>query len=164
MLEWLIQIILQLEVICQFSRHYKQCQIFMEYTNAISPICTYFTRWLIPRSSYDLTRTFCLNPSDGGLGAGLGVGHSYKFIRIGNSQNTSLYEFVRISHLVKYVQIAVRSGWIYMHVYTFFITEWIVLNVDGLHDEKWLRSCEEFYSLSENRLISSTSHMQLVVV
>ncbi len=29
MLEWLIQIVLQLEVICQFSRHYKQfqCQI-----------------------------------------------------------------------------------------------------------------------------------------
>ncbi len=25
---------------------------------------------------------------------------------------------------------------------------------DGLHDEKWLRSCEEFDSLSENRLIS----------
>ncbi len=32
--EWLIQIELQLEVICQISRHYKQCQcqIFMEYT------------------------------------------------------------------------------------------------------------------------------------
>ncbi len=32
--KWLIQIVLQLEVICQFSRHYKQCQcqIFMEYT------------------------------------------------------------------------------------------------------------------------------------
>ncbi len=25
---------------------------------------------------------------------------------------------------------------------------------DGLHDEKWLRSCEEFDSLSENRIIS----------
>ncbi len=25
---------------------------------------------------------------------------------------------------------------------------------DGLHDEKWLRSCEEFDSLSENRLVS----------
>ncbi len=24
---------------------------------------------------------------------------------------------------------------------------------DGLHDEKWLRSCEELDSLSENRLI-----------
>ncbi len=24
---------------------------------------------------------------------------------------------------------------------------------DGLHNEKWLRSCEEFDSLSENRLI-----------
>ncbi len=24
---------------------------------------------------------------------------------------------------------------------------------DGLHDENWLRSCEEFDSLSENRLI-----------
>ncbi len=25
---------------------------------------------------------------------------------------------------------------------------------DGLHDEKWLRICEEFDSLSENRLVS----------
>ncbi len=34
MVDWLIQIVLQLEVICQFSRHYKQCQclIFMAYT------------------------------------------------------------------------------------------------------------------------------------
>ncbi len=32
----LIQIVLQLEVICQFSRHYKQCQcqIFIEYIHA----------------------------------------------------------------------------------------------------------------------------------
>ncbi len=32
--KWLIQIVLQLEVICQFSRHYKQyqCQIFREFT------------------------------------------------------------------------------------------------------------------------------------
>ncbi len=37
---------------------------------------------------------------------------------------------------------------------------------DGLHNEKWLRSCEEFDSLSENQLISflSTSHVQFVVV
>ncbi len=34
LVKWLIQIVLQLEVICKFSRHYKQCQcqIFMEYT------------------------------------------------------------------------------------------------------------------------------------
>ncbi len=34
LVKWLIQNVLQLEVICQFSRHYKQCQcqIFMEYT------------------------------------------------------------------------------------------------------------------------------------
>ncbi len=47
--------------------------------NAISPIRTYFTRWLIRANSYDLTRTILC------LGAELGVGHSYKFIRIGNS-------------------------------------------------------------------------------
>ncbi len=47
MVEWLIQIVLQLEVICQFSRHYKQCQcqIFMEYT------CVYthfsLTEWIV---------------------------------------------------------------------------------------------------------------------
>ncbi len=34
LVKWSIQIVLQLEVICQFSRHYKQCQcqIFMENT------------------------------------------------------------------------------------------------------------------------------------
>ncbi len=34
LVKWLIQIVLQLELICQFSRHYKQCQcqIFLEYT------------------------------------------------------------------------------------------------------------------------------------
>ncbi len=34
LVKWLIQIVLQLEFICQFSRHYKQCQcqLFMEYT------------------------------------------------------------------------------------------------------------------------------------
>ncbi len=34
LVKWLIQIVLQLELICQFGRHYKQCQcqIFMEYT------------------------------------------------------------------------------------------------------------------------------------
>ncbi len=39
--EWLNQIVLQLEVICQFSRHYKQCQcqIFMAYT------CVYTSFW-----------------------------------------------------------------------------------------------------------------------
>ncbi len=41
LVEWLIQIVLQLEVICQFSRHYKQCQcqIFMENT------CVYTNFW-----------------------------------------------------------------------------------------------------------------------
>ncbi len=39
--KWLNQIVLQLEVIWQFSRHYKQCQcqIFMEYT------CVYTSFW-----------------------------------------------------------------------------------------------------------------------
>ncbi len=40
-------------------------------------------------NSYDLTRTILYDLSKPqwrvGLGAGLGVGHSYKFIRIGNS-------------------------------------------------------------------------------
>ncbi len=41
LVQWLIQIVLQLEVICQFSRHYKpcQCQIFMENT------CVYTNFW-----------------------------------------------------------------------------------------------------------------------
>ncbi len=41
LVKWLNQIVLQLEVICQFSRHYKQCQcqIFMEYT------CVYTDFW-----------------------------------------------------------------------------------------------------------------------
>ncbi len=46
---------------------------------------------------------------------------------------------------------------IYMRVlYTRFLKiEWIVLNVMAyLHDHTWLRSCEEFDRLSENRLIS----------
>ncbi len=44
--KWLIQIVLQLEVICQFSRHYKQCQcqIFMEYT------CMYTNFWSLSGS------------------------------------------------------------------------------------------------------------------
>ncbi len=46
-----------------------------------------------------------------GLGAGLGVGHSYKFIRIVQLVKYIQFEFVRIIHLVKYVRIAVRSGW-----------------------------------------------------
>ncbi len=42
-----------------------------------------------------------------GLGARLGVGHLYEIIRIGE-----LIKYVRlISHLVKYVRIAMRSGW-----------------------------------------------------
>ncbi len=35
---------------------------------------------------------------------------------------------------------------------------------DGLHDEKLLRSCEEFDSLNENRLISFDQQAILVVV
>ncbi len=41
----------------------------------------------------------------------------------------------------------------FMNVHQFLIIEWIVLNVME-NDEKWLRSCEEFDSLSENQLIS----------
>ncbi len=76
MVEGLIQIVLQLEVICQFSRHYKQCQchIFLEYT------CVYSTHIFDNR----MDRFEC----------------------------------------------------------------------DGLHDDKRLRSYEEFDSLSENRLIT----------
>ncbi len=53
-------------------------------TNAISqPICTYFTRWIIPTNSYDLTSMIIndlFRPQwRVGLGAGLGVGHSCKF-------------------------------------------------------------------------------------
>ncbi len=63
-------------------------------TNAISrPIHTYFMRWPTRTILYDLSKPQWRV----GLGAGFGVGHSYKFIRI--------------SHLVKYVRIAVRSGW-----------------------------------------------------
>ncbi len=57
------------------------------YINAISrPICTYFTRWLIRTNSHDLTRTILYDLSKPqwrvGLGAELGVGHSYKFLQI----------------------------------------------------------------------------------
>ncbi len=44
-------------------------------------IRTYFTRWLIRTNSYDLSKPQWRV----GLGAGFGVGHSYKFIWIGNS-------------------------------------------------------------------------------
>ncbi len=55
--------------------------------NAISrPIRTYFTKWLIRTNLYNLTRMILYDLSKPqwrvGLGAGLGVGHSYKFIRI----------------------------------------------------------------------------------
>ncbi len=55
--------------------------------NAISrPIHTYFTRWLIRTNSYDLTHTILCDLSRPqwrvGLGAGLGVGHSYKFVHV----------------------------------------------------------------------------------
>ncbi len=39
-----------------------------------------------------------------------------------------------------------------MHVHQFLIIEWIILN------EKWLRSCEEFDSLSENRSDQASAH------
>ncbi len=54
----------------------------------LTAIRTYFTRWLIRTNSYDFTRTiYDLSKPQWrvGLGAGLGVGHSYKFIPIGNS-------------------------------------------------------------------------------
>ncbi len=55
----------------------------------LTAIRTYFTRWLIRTNSYDLTRMILYDLSKRqwrvGLGAGLGVGHSYKFIRIANS-------------------------------------------------------------------------------
>ncbi len=69
--------------------------ILQRYLTAIR---TYFTRWLIHMNSYDLTRTILYDLSKPhwwvGLGAGLGVGHSYKFIRIGNSWNT--YDLAKI--------------------------------------------------------------------
>ncbi len=59
------------------------------YQRYLMAIRTYFTRWLIRTNSYDLTHTILYDFSKPqwrvGLGAGLGVGHSYKFIRIGNS-------------------------------------------------------------------------------
>ncbi len=54
----------------------------------LTAIRTYFTRWLIRTNSYDLARTILYELFKPqwrvGLGVGLGVGHSYKFIRIGN--------------------------------------------------------------------------------
>ncbi len=44
MVEWLINILLQLEVICQFSRRYKQCQIFMEYTGVYT---NFDNEWIV---------------------------------------------------------------------------------------------------------------------
>ncbi len=90
----------------------------MHETNAISwLICMYFTRWLI---LYNLSRPQWRV----GLGAGLGVDHSYEFIPIVKLEKYLWFskkkhkfvrarsnEFVRISNLVKYVRIAVRSGW-----------------------------------------------------
>ncbi len=62
--------------------------IFFRVTHK-RPICTYFTRWLIRMNSYDLTHTIVYDLSKPqwrvDLGAGLGVGHLYKFIRMGNS-------------------------------------------------------------------------------
>ncbi len=55
----------------------------------LTAVRTYFTRWLIRMNSYNLTRMILYDLSKPqwqvGLGAGVGVGHSYKFIRIGNS-------------------------------------------------------------------------------
>ncbi len=67
------------------------------HCKAISrPIRTYFTRWLICTNSYDLTRTILYDLSKPqwrvGLGVRLGVGHSYKFIRI-----VQLVKYVRFS-------------------------------------------------------------------
>ncbi len=89
----------------------------------LTAIRTYFTRWLIRTNSYDLTRTILYDLSKPqwrvGLGAGLGVGH--------------LYEFVRISHLVKYVRIAVRLGWVILlnhwclNAWRLFVVEHLIL-------------------------------------
>ncbi len=61
-------------------------QLNQRYLTAIR---TYFTRWLIRTNLYDLTRTILYDLSKPqwrvDLGAGLGVGNSYKFIRIANS-------------------------------------------------------------------------------
>ncbi len=55
----------------------------------LRPIRMHFTRWIIRTNLYDLTHTILYDLSKPqwrvGLGAGLGVGHSYKFIQIGNS-------------------------------------------------------------------------------
>ncbi len=51
-----------------------------------------------------------------------------------------------------------------IHVCIQIFDNWMdCFECDGLHDEKWLRSCEEFDSLSKNQFWS-TIHMQLVVV
>ncbi len=67
------------------------------FSNALSrPFRTYFTRWLIHINSYDLTCTILYDLSrpqwQVGIGAVLEVGHSYKFILIGE-----LVKYIRFS-------------------------------------------------------------------
>ncbi len=99
-------------------------------------MCMYFTRWLICTNLYDLTCTILYDLSKPQWRAG--VGHSYKFIWIGNSLKIYylakiLYictsEVVPISHLIKYVRSAVRLGWIgwFGAQETFFNVTWMFL-------------------------------------
>ncbi len=74
-----------------------------ENHNAISrPIRTYFTRWLIRTNSYDLTRTILYDLSKPqwlvGLGAGLGVGHSYELC---NSYDLAKIVWICTSEVVR---------------------------------------------------------------
>ncbi len=73
-----------------FDQAMLQWKWMMSKDNAIlRPMCMHFMRWLIRTNLYDLTRTILYDLSKPqwrvGLGAGLGVGHSYKFIQISNS-------------------------------------------------------------------------------
>ncbi len=58
-------------------------ELSMWVDNAISrPIRMYFTRWLIRTNLYDLPRMILYDLSRPQWWVGLGVGHTYKFIRI----------------------------------------------------------------------------------
>ncbi len=91
-------------------------------------------------NSYDLTRKILYDLSKPqwrvGLGARLGVGHFYKFKRMATCKIRTIqqksyefvqvrsYEFIRISHLVKYLQIIVRSffeSWTTFNLSTVFL-------------------------------------------
>ncbi len=118
---WIVANLIQIHTL-ELKGSQNLIQFWIRHMNVqrcLTAICTYFTRWLIRKIHlarmilYDLSKPRWRV----GLGAGFGVGHSYKFIRIDNSSNTKKkivrvrsYEFVRISHLVKYVRLAVRSS------------------------------------------------------